>query len=552
MRTAFRWSERAFARDTRLGFVIAVLAVTGCGGGGGGNSGGTGPPPPPPPPDNTPARVTLSQTAPLSLTSGTTSTVVASVFTADNRLLSGQAVTWVSSNVGVARVEGGVITAALVGNATITAAAGAAVSTGLAVTVSPGSPARLAMRTQPAGATVALPLATQPVVEIRDAAGNLVVSSTLTVNVALESGGGALTGNPVSAVAGVAQFNGVTLTGIVGERRLSFSATGLTSVTSASFALAPGIPSVAVVTRQPLGGAIAAPLLTQPIVELRDVSGNVSTGSAATVTASLVGGVGLVSGGVAVNTAAGIATFTTLRIEGAPGNYTLGFSASGLGVVEALPVTLVPILYGLDSRKIQYLDAGQAVDPVVSAGTPPQFRSSAVSRVSVNDAGRFTGRAEGQAWIAATIAAGSDSILAIVARGTTGPVVRTNLSNYALGAATTTSIGLVLDPRNTVVGAISVTVTLNSQSFTPSFQAATLSIPGAQVVSATLEGGVVRFSLVASTPITSPVTFGRIDLMTGPPGSRLTLDVVAIDAAAADGSNVFSNVTSTFFPLIFR
>jgi hypothetical protein len=83
------------------------------------------------------------------------------------------------------------------------------------LTVTHGAPTQLALTTPPVGGLSGAPLPTQPVVTIQDAQGNTVTDSTAAVAVAIQSGsGGSLSGaTTVSAVNGVATFNGLTLAG---------------------------------------------------------------------------------------------------------------------------------------------------------------------------------------------------------------------------------------------------------------------------------------------------------------------------------------------------
>lgn len=532
-------------RTTLMALSGSLMA---CGGGGDGGS----VTPPPPPPNNTPARVTLSVTSPLSLVSGATSTVTASVFTSDGRQLSGQSITWATSDQAIARVSDGTITAALVGTANITAAVGSVVSSPLAVTVTPGTPTQLVVRTQPAGARVAVPFTTQPVVDIRDAAGNVVSSSTLSVSVALASGGGTLSGtSTVTAASGTATFAGLTLSGTIGARTLTFTAPGVTAVTSASFTLAAGDPSSAAIVQQPIGGAIGAPMVVPPVIELRDVAGNVATGATTPVVASVVGGTATIAAGGSAAPVNGRATFTALSLTGGIGSYTLSFVTTGVAAVAAQPISLSTIVYGTTAQKIVILNSGGAFTPVVSAALPPQFRSSAPSRVSVDAQGRMQGMAEGQSWVSAAIPAGSDSVLVIVPRTADGPIVGASLPGFTLRGGST-DIDLVLLPRGTAVGSFSVFVTVNSQDFTPQFNPFTVTNPGVQVTAVQMEGGPMRFSVVATTPITQPLSFGRVTLLNGPPGAQLMLRVTALDANAPDGTDIFPLLTSTYFPVIFR
>ena len=106
------------------------------------------------------------------------------------------------------------------------------------MTVTPGAASQLGLRTQPGGAALGSPLAPQPIVEIRDAAGNLITSSSASVTVAIATGGGSLGGTTtVTAVAGVATFTGLTVFGDAGPRTLAFASPGLGSIVSAPFTM---------------------------------------------------------------------------------------------------------------------------------------------------------------------------------------------------------------------------------------------------------------------------------------------------------------------------
>jgi uncharacterized delta-60 repeat protein len=104
---------------------------------------------------------------------------------------------------------------------------------------SAGVASQLAIRTQPEGGVSGEPLATQPVIEILDAQGDLVTTdSTTTVTVEIFSGvGGTLGGTlTLTASAGVITFEGVTLAGTADtDYVLRFTSTPpLTSVESSS------------------------------------------------------------------------------------------------------------------------------------------------------------------------------------------------------------------------------------------------------------------------------------------------------------------------------
>jgi adhesin/invasin len=99
-----------------------------------------------------------------------------------------------------------------------------------------GSPSTLGMATQPPGnAEVGTTFSRQPVVQVRDAAGNPVPAAGVTVTAAVGNGGGSLFGTTsrTTDANGRATFTDLGITGAIGMHRLIFAASGFTSVTSA-------------------------------------------------------------------------------------------------------------------------------------------------------------------------------------------------------------------------------------------------------------------------------------------------------------------------------
>jgi adhesin/invasin len=214
-------------------------------------------------------------------------------------------------------------------------AAGLADTTSAAINVTAGAASQLAITTQPSDSVqsgIAFPR--QPAVQLRDASGNPVGQAGVTVTAALASGGPALGGTTTATTdaSGVATFTDLSITGTVGDRTLSFSASGLTSATSANVHVRAGTASQLTITTEPsdsVQGGTAFP--RQPAVQLRDASGNPVGQAGVTVTAAIASGGGTLGGTTTATTnASGVATFTNLSITGAAGARTLSFSATGL------------------------------------------------------------------------------------------------------------------------------------------------------------------------------------------------------------------------------
>ncbi|MBL0170616.1 MAG: hypothetical protein IPP90_07775 [Gemmatimonadaceae bacterium] len=206
-----------------------------------------------------------------------------------------------------------------------------------------GAPSQLAITTQPAGAVSGVAFTTQPVIEIRDASGNL-TSSAAAVTASIAGGSGALSGTvTVSAVNGVATFTDLQIAGF-GAHTLTFTSGALNQATSSSFAVTQVATSLTIQT-QPVGAVSGAPLATQPVVQIRDNAGLViTTGAGATlaVTVSIATGPGALTGTTTVNAVNGVATFTNLVITG-DGDHTLKLETTtpALSIISGT-VTVTP------------------------------------------------------------------------------------------------------------------------------------------------------------------------------------------------------------------
>jgi hypothetical protein len=197
------------------------------------------------------------------------------------------------------------------------------------------------MTTQPAGAVNGVALTTQPVVRVTDSGDNTVTSFTGNVVASIASGSGTLSGTTtVAAVAGVATFTNLVITGTAGNFTLTFTPTSLTAVTSSSFALAAGAATKVAITVASVGTTDNVAFTTQPEITIQDASGN-TVSSSAVVTATI--SAGSLIGTTTATASSGVATFTGLGIDGTNGTtYTITYTVSGLTVATAT-VTLVAL-----------------------------------------------------------------------------------------------------------------------------------------------------------------------------------------------------------------
>src|SRR5438094_3896631 len=154
-----------------------------------------------------------------------------------------------------------------------------------------GAATQLTLTTQPsATAQSGVAFAQQPVVQLRDGDGNAVNQAGVTVTAAIATGGGTLGGTVTAATngSGVASFTNLAISGTVGERTLTFSATGFVSVTSGPVNVTAGAATQLTLTTQPSSTAQSGvPFTQQPVIQLRDAGGNAVSQASVTVTAAI-------------------------------------------------------------------------------------------------------------------------------------------------------------------------------------------------------------------------------------------------------------------------
>jgi hypothetical protein len=212
-------------------------------------------------------------------------------------------------------------------------------------TATDGSSPILVMQTQPSSsAQSGVPLAVQPVIQLRDAAGNDLGQSGLAVTASITAAtatlGGTLT--RTTDANGEAAFTDLMITGPAANYTLRFTAPGVTQVLSAPVALSAVAGGIVIMTNPPTS-ALSAEVFdpaVQPAVQVTDGSGDPAVG--VEVTASKASGTGTLQGNTSATTdAGGIARFGDLGIEGS-GSHTLAFTA-GAASVTSSPISVSPL-----------------------------------------------------------------------------------------------------------------------------------------------------------------------------------------------------------------
>jgi adhesin/invasin len=190
-------------------------------------------------------------------------------------------------------------------------------------------------------AVVGSPVSPSPSVVVKDAAGNPIAG----VPVGFTADQGALV-SPATVSTdehGVAQVASWTLgptANILYSLSASIAGSGLSPVVFSATAKSGAAGRLQIVTQPSSTAQNGAPLPVPPVVQVTDRNGNPAPQGNVSIRATISSGSGTLGSAVARTDGTGKATFNGLTITGQVGNYTISFSAQGLGGVASTPVAL--------------------------------------------------------------------------------------------------------------------------------------------------------------------------------------------------------------------
>lgn len=212
------------------------------------------------------------------------------------------------------------------------------------------------------------------VVEVVDAGGNPVPAAPITWTVT--AGGGSV--NPPSGTTDGTGRAAARLTlGPAAGTNTVDAVSGGGGVTFTATATAGAAAALAMQTQPSATATIGVPFSRQPVIQLKDASGNDAAQAGVAVIAAIASGSGQLTGTTTRNTDAnGRASFTDLAIAGAGGTHTLIFAASGFTSVtsSAIAVGTATTTTTITSDAPDPSTAGQAVTvqfTVTSSGGTP-------------------------------------------------------------------------------------------------------------------------------------------------------------------------------------
>ncbi len=236
----------------------------------------------------------------------------------------------------------------------------------------------------------AVPIA--PSVLVRDAGGMVVPNAAVTF--AVTSGGGTLAGaSAFTNTAGIASLTSWTLGSTLGAQTITATVGSLAPVTfTATATPVPQPPTHLFIATNPGNGIVGAPFGIQPVIQVRDIGGNVVSNATNPVTATISFG-GRLTGTFTVNAVAGIATFTDLTPLDL-GAYTIQFESPGLApasvtvqvgnggiLAVAVPTQFTAVSAGADptAQTVAITNSGTGAPISGLAVSPVNYLSSPVT-----------------------------------------------------------------------------------------------------------------------------------------------------------------------------
>jgi uncharacterized protein YjdB len=349
-----------------------------------------------------------------SLTPGQYTPLTAVPLDSAGNQLTGQTVTWSSSNTSIATVSSsGIVTAVAVGAAVITATSGG-ISGTAHVTVAAASPAPVASVTvSPASTSLTVGGTAQLTATDKDAGGNVLAGRSVTWS---SSNNATATVNSSGVVTAVA----------AGSATITASSGGQTGTASVTVGQAP----VASVTVTPATSSITTGQTLQLTATAYDAGGHVLTGRSVSWSSSAAA-VATVSGSGLVTAAAVGTVKITATIGGQSGSSSI---TVGPPAVSAVSVSPTQASIGVGGTQQLTAKATSATGTTVT-GVTYTWSSSNSSMASVSSSGLVTGVAAGSATITVS-AAGKTATANVTVTGTTTSTGSLGYGNQPSGATT--------------------------------------------------------------------------------------------------------------------
>ena len=347
-------------------------------------------------------------------------------------------------------------------------------ATSAAFDVTAGSATHLIFSVQPSSITAGGTITPSVQVTALDTAGNTATGYIGNVSLSITGGtgtpGASLSGvRTIAAVAGTATFSGLSIDLAGTAYTLTATGSGTTGTISQSFNVAAAAADSLVFTAQPT--ATTAGMAINPAVQIsaRDSLGNVVSGFTGTVTVAIAPGTGTqgahLLGTKAVAATAGVATFSTLKIDSSGAGYR--FTATAVGISGTTSASFA-ITAGTATRLSFTVQptttaAGKTISPSVRVAavdalgnTDPAFSGNVTVAIGHNPSG---GTLSGTVTVPAFGGVATFSTLSIDKVGTgytltaaAAGLVGVTSTSFDIGSGAATQLLVTVQPHSATAG----------------------------------------------------------------------------------------------------
>lgn len=308
-------------------------------------------------------------------------------------------------------------------------------------------------------------------VAAQDALGNVDLTYTANVTLAIgtNAGGGTLTGGgPVAAAAGVATFGATSIDKVGIGYTLTAASGALTGATSTAFNIFANTATHLIVFVQPVNTVAGVAIAPAVVVQALDGSNNIATGFTGGITVAIGTNPsgGNLSGTTLVTAVAGVATFSTLSIDKTGDGYTLSATAGGVtgATSNGFKITPAAATHLAFSQQPTSAIAGASIAPAVVVQALDAFNNVDTAYTSQVDLGIGNnsggGTLSGTTPIAATNGVATFSNLSINKSGTgytlhatSGTLTDVTSSTFNISPAALSQMVFTGQPTNVVAGA---------------------------------------------------------------------------------------------------
>ena len=436
----------------------------------------------------------------------------------------------------------------------IASVSGLTSATSSSFNITAGAATQLVFSVQPSSAEVNAAISPAIKVQVKDANGNLVTTSTdaITLAMGINPGGAKLSGTlTAAAVGGEATFNNVSIDKMGTGFTLTAASGSLSSVTSSAFNVTAGAATQLVFSVQPSGAEVNGAISPAIKVQVQDANGNLVTTATDKITLAMgtnSSGSAKLSGTLTLAAIGGEATFNSISIDKAGSGYTLVASGPGLNSATsaAFNITAAPANKLVFSVQPTNAEVKTAISPAVKVQV--QDANGKLVTTATDSITLAIGFSSGGAKLAGTstvAAVGGEATFSNISIDTADNGYTLVASGSGLTSATSSSFNITAAPANKLVFSVQPTNAEVKTAISPAVKVQVQDANGKLVTTATDSITLAIGSSSGGTKLAGTSTVAAV-------GGEATFSNISIDEAnngytlVASASGLTSATSASF------